>query len=314
MLRASRHLTGDGLWGVMINGTDPPQPSPEDPHGRGWQLTGLRGASRAENRCAVEANPHYRKALGPPTPTARGRRHERIERAVVREIASEIRRLALSDCRLLQIQAGYGQQTLLFSDQLVRPQRPVIYDLQDGRDPEARAGTDFATVDCDAAAFPAPDNHFDVVVWNRDLVTVKSAGQALREARRVLRPGGVMIVAVPNLAALHNRLLLLAGFQPTTLHIYHGDHVRGFASLSMTRVLERDLGFSVKRIVGVGLAPVSSAAQPRWLRALSHTVIWVMRKPGDVSRTRSRIHRRLPRPRRRRRINGGLPGGLSSGR
>jgi ubiquinone/menaquinone biosynthesis C-methylase UbiE len=243
----------------------------------GWPV----GTPRAENRCAVEANPHYQKALDPPTPTRRGRRHEGIEKAVVREIASEVRRLSLSDCRLLQIQAGYGQQTLLLRDQLVRPQRAVIYDVQDGRDPEARATTDFGAVNFDAAAFPAPDGTFDVVVWNRDLVTVKNAGQALREVRRVLRPGGVMILAVPNLAALHNRLLLLAGFQPTTLHIYNGDHVRGFASLSMTRVLERDLRFSVLRMVGVGLAPVSSATQPRWLRALGHTIIWVMRKPYE---------------------------------
>ena len=240
--------------------------------------------SRAENRRAVEASPHYDKALGPPTPTARGRRHERIERAVVLEIASEIRRLTLSGCRLLQIQAGPGQQTLLFRDQLIRPQRPVIYDLHDARDPEARTETDFAAVDCDAEAFPAPDNHFDVVVWNRDLVTLKNAGSALREARRVLRPGGVMILAVPNLAALHNRLLLLAGFQPTTLHIDNGDHVRGFAILSMTRVLERDLGFRVQRMVGIGLAPISSTAQPQLLRALSHTVIWMLREPAARTR------------------------------
>jgi len=244
---------------------------------------GPRGVARAEELLAIEASPHYKKALGPPAPTVRGQRHDRIERAVVGEIASAIRRLALSDCRLLQIQGGSGQQTLLFRDQLAQPRRPVIYDLRDARDPEPRTETDFAAVDFDAEAFPAPDNEFDLVVWNRDLVTLKNAGPALLEARRVLRPGGVMIVAVPNLAALHNRLLLLAGFQPTTLHIYRGDHVRGFASLSMTRVMERDLGFWVERMAGVGLAPISSSTQPRWLRALSHTVVWVLLKPGEVS-------------------------------
>jgi SAM-dependent methyltransferase len=238
-------------------------------------------ASRATDCDAIEANPHYEKAVEPPTPTARELRHDRIERAVVREIAGGIRSLNLTDCRLLQIQAQRGQQTLLFRDQLVRPRRPVIYDFQDMRDPEATAETDFAAVDFESEAFPASDNGFDLVIWNRDLVIVKNAGQALHEARRVLRPGGVMIVALPNLAALHNRFLLLAGFQPTTLHIYNGDHVRGFASLSMTRVLKRDLGFSVQRMVGVGLAPVSSAVQPRWLLPVSHTVIWMLRKePG----------------------------------
>jgi SAM-dependent methyltransferase len=241
-------------------------------------------ASRTKHYRAIVANPHYEKALGPSGPTAREHRHERIERAVVREIASDIRSLDLTDCRLLQIQPPSGQQTLLFRDQLVRPRRPVIYDGQDTRDPEATAETDFAAVDFEAGAFPAPDNDFDLVIWNRELVTVKNAGPALHEARRVLRPGGVMIVALPNLAALHNRLLLLAGFQPTTLHIYDGDHVRGFASLSMTKVLKRALGFSVQRMAGVGLAPVSSAVQPRWLIPLSHTVVWILRREPGAAR------------------------------
>jgi SAM-dependent methyltransferase len=227
---------------------------------------------------AIEANPHYEKALGPPKPSVREQRHERIERAVVREIARGVQELDLTGGRLLQIQPPCAQQTLLFRDQLIRPQRPVIYDVQDTRDPEVTAETDFAAVDLETDAFPAPDGDFDLVIWNRELVTVKHAGRALREARRALRPGGVMIITLPNLAALHNRLLLLAGFQPTTLHIYHGDHVRGFASRPMTRVLTRDLGFSVQRMAGVGLAPVSSAVQPRWLLPVSHTVIWTLRK------------------------------------
>lgn len=244
---------------------------------------GLEVVAGLENRRAVVANPHYEKALGPSVPTAREQRHERIERAVIREIASGIRSLNLTDYRLLQIQPPCGQQTLLFRDQLVRPQRPVIYDFTDTRDPEATAETDFAAVDFEAEAFPAPDNNFDLVIWNRELVTVKNARQALHEARRVLRPSGVMILALPNLAALHNRLLLLAGFQPTTLHIYNGNHVRGFTSLSMTRVLKHDLGFSVQRMVGVGLAPLSGAVQPRWLLPLSHTVIWMLRsEPGGM--------------------------------
>jgi SAM-dependent methyltransferase len=240
--------------------------------------------AHARDLAVIEGNPHYRNALWPPAATARQQRHDRIERAVVREIAYELGRLTGGDRRILQIHAGRGQQTLLFSDQLIRPQRPVIYDLRDARDPEAKRRTDFAAVDFEAARFPAPDGHFDLVVWNRELVTVKNAVPALREARRVLSRGGAMILAVPNLAALHNRLLLLAGFQPSTLHIGNGDHVRGFTSISMTRFLERDLGFQIERVTGVGLAPISSGVQPRFLRPLSHTIVWVLQKPDRVRR------------------------------
>jgi SAM-dependent methyltransferase len=144
--------------------------------------------------------------------------------------------------------------------------------------------TDFRPVDVEAAAFPAADGDFDLVIWNRELVTVKNLVPALREARRVLRPGGVLVIGVPNLAALHNRLLLLAGRQPTTLHIGNGDHVRGFAIRSMTEFLTRDLGLEVLRVTGVGLAPVTAAVLPAPLRGISHSVVWALRKPGDHDR------------------------------
>ncbi len=156
----------------------------------------------------------------------------------------------------------------------------MVYDRADGCDPAVRAETDFEEVDFEAATFPAPDDHFDLAVWNRELVTLKNSAPVLREVRRVIRPGGYLVLTVPNLAAVHNRLLLLAGRQPTTLHIASGDHVRGFAAPSMTRVLERDLGFRVEQLAGVGLAPVTSARLPRPLRDLGHTVIWVLRKPA----------------------------------
>ena len=95
---------------------------------------------------------------------ARVRRHERIERTVVREIAYVIRSLALCESRLLQIQAQQGLQALLFRDQLVRPERPVIYDQKDVRGPEARAETSMSEVDFEAAEFPAPNGHFHLVV------------------------------------------------------------------------------------------------------------------------------------------------------
>jgi hypothetical protein len=67
------------------------------------------------------------------------------------------------------------------------------------------------------------------------------------------------------------------------LHIAQGDHVRGFAVASMTQVLEHDLGFRVEQLIGVGMAPVSSALLPRPLRDLGHTVVWVLQALNDTS-------------------------------
>ncbi len=278
---AARHVTGpglaaeSGLWGLVVKDREALEPL-------------RRRRPPRQRRAAVirhiQANPHYR-ALGPlmSAGTARERRHVRIELAVTREIARAVRLRAPSGARILQVQADHGEETLLLRDQLDRPDRPVIYDREDARDAEARAGTQFEHVDFESAAFPASDGAFDVVVWNRNLVTLKNAVPALREARRVLRPGGFLVLAVPNLAALHNRVLLLAGRQPTTLHIDNGDHVRGFASGSMTRFLERDLEFRVMQVTGVGIAPVTGTVLPRPFRGIGHTVVWVLQKPGGTA-------------------------------
>jgi hypothetical protein len=210
----------------------------------------------------------------------RGRLHQRIERAVVREIARVIRASAPEGSRLLHVHARQGRSTLFLRDQISRSGRPLIYDEQDRRDPDVRTETDICVFDLETATFPAPDEDFELIVWNRDVVSLKNAVPALREVRRILRTGGIFIVTVPNLAALHNRLLLLAGRQPTTLHVNDGDHVRGVTARSMTRLLERDLGFRVQEVVGVGLAPITGAILPRRLRGLSHTVVWALRKPA----------------------------------
>jgi len=284
---AARHVTGsglagpDGLWGLALKGDAPgPTPRAAGPH-RERRPVRKRQAARAAGLPAIKASPQYQavKTLMSDS-TVRSRRHGHIELSVVREIAFALRGLAPAGGRLLQLQAGPGRQVLLFRDQLVRPVRPVIYDQADGRDPDVRAATDLEEVDFEAASWPAPDDHFDIVVWNRDIVTVKNLASALGEVRRVLRPGGFLVLAVPNLAAAHNRLLLLAGRQPTTLHITNGDHVRGFAAATMTRVLEHDMEFRVRQFIGVGIAPVTSALLPRPLRDLGHTVIWVLQKPG----------------------------------
>jgi SAM-dependent methyltransferase/predicted O-methyltransferase YrrM len=298
----ARHITGpgmldpDGLWGLAVKGTQAPGPASQttSPHS-GRLVARQHRTARAASMKAIEANPHYmllRTLMS--ESTVRERRHEQIELSVVREIAFIIRGLALTDGRLLQIQAWQGPEVLLFRDQLVRPARPVLYDQAERHLPDVRAAADLEEVDLDSARLPAPDNHFDLAVWNRDLVTLKNVMPALRQVRRVIRPDGFLVLALPNLAAAHNRLLLLAGRQPSTLHINNGDHLRGFAAPTMTRILRHDLEFDVLQAIGVGIAPVTSSPLPRPLRGLSHSVIWVLQNPATAhgpAPDQRRLHR-----------------------
>lgn len=279
----------DGLWGLVLRSSKASEPVSAADGRRHEPLPGLQHATaRAARLRDIEANPFYRSLRALMTrSTVRDRRHGQTELSVAREIAVLIGELEITGGRLLQIQPPEGPEILLFRDQLDQAARPVIYDQADRRDPDLRAATDLEEVDFEAVTLPASDNYFDLVVWNRELVTLKNAMPALREVRRIIRPGGFLVLAIPNLAALHNRLLLLAGRQPTTLHINNGDHVRGFAAPALSDVLEHDLKFRIEHQVGVGIAPVTSVLLPRPLRDLGHTAIWVLRKPGEQNRSRA---------------------------
>jgi hypothetical protein len=291
---AAKHVTGGGLWGVSVKSDDasgaPPRrlTSHISPNHTTAQVDGqgrARGTRRVARPVTVAARePSERlRALAPwgKGPTLRERWSTALEVAVVRQIAQVVRTLALEEVRLLEVDARHGRDTLRYRDETFRAGRPMIYAEQDLRDPEARAETDIAVVDLEKARFPAPDDFFDLVVWNRGLVRLKNPVPALQEVRRVLRPGGILVVAVPNLAALHNRLLLLAGRQPTT-HVKNGQYVRGFTCRSMRRLLQHDLGFLVQQFAGVGVAPFTGADAPSPLRGLADTIVWVLRKPGAV--------------------------------
>jgi ubiquinone/menaquinone biosynthesis C-methylase UbiE len=206
------------------------------------------------------------------------RLHRRIQARVVTEISQMIEHFAGGRGRLLDVDPGTGLQTIVFRDHLAHAETPWVYAQHDRREHDVARQTEFAAVDLEASRFPADDESFDVVVWNRELVTLKNLTGPLAEVQRILRPGGLFIIALPNLASLHNRLLVLGGLQPTTLHIANGNHVRGFAIRSMTRFLREKYGPGLLRVTGVGLPPFASGVVPPPLRDLSHTAIWALQK------------------------------------
>ena len=65
-----------------------------------------------------------------------------------------------------------------------------------------------------AASLPVADGAADVVIMSELIEHLVDPDGAVAEARRILRPGGSLLLSTPNLAAWYNRGLLAAGIQP----------------------------------------------------------------------------------------------------
>jgi SAM-dependent methyltransferase len=103
---------------------------------------------------------------------------------------------------------------------------------------------------------PFTDEYFDVVMSNQTLEHVKELFWILHNMSRTLKVGGHMIVGVPNLAAAHNRLLLLLGRQPTCLKNASA-HVRGYTKRDFLGALDKIFpgGYKLEGFAGANFYP-----------------------------------------------------------
>ncbi len=194
-----------------------------------------------------------------------------------REIGKFVRTLAPRSARLLEIGALTGWHTLFYRDQVKEPKRAVIYDWQDFRTPRVREETDFELVDLETQALPASDGSFDVVVCNQVFEHLKNIYRPITEVHRILKPGAIFVISVPNLAAMHNRVLLCLGRQPSTIAIM-ASHVRGFTLRDFGRFLTLNGHFRLRGVAGVACPPFTSRRLPGFLASLCHTPVWALEK------------------------------------
>lgn len=103
-------------------------------------------------------------------------------------------------------------------------------------------------------SIPVDDDYFDVVIANQIIEHTKEIFWIFSEISRALKKGGILIVGVPNLASLHDRILLFLGGRPTSIETL-GPHVRGFTAPSFKRFIEADGYFKVLRISGCNFYP-----------------------------------------------------------
>lgn len=101
--------------------------------------------------------------------------------------------------RVLDVAGGSADLSRLFLDKVGPTGQVVLTDINNamlrvGRDRLIDEGVATPTTQCDAEHLPFPDNYFDCVSIAFGLRNVTHKDAALREMRRVLKPGGRVIV------------------------------------------------------------------------------------------------------------------------
>jgi SAM-dependent methyltransferase len=112
------------------------------------------------------------------------------------------------------------------------------------------------SVDIERDQFPFVDNSMDIVIMNQVLEHTKEIFWIFHETSRILRDGGKLIIGVPNLASLHNRISLLFGRQPTQIKTCSA-HVRGFTKGDILHFLENCFpgGYELRAFGGSNFYP-----------------------------------------------------------
>lgn len=101
--------------------------------------------------------------------------------------------------RVLDVAGGTGDLSLAFAKRVGKSGQVWLTDINNamltrGRDRLCDKGYVLPVAQCDAEKLPFPDNYFDLVTVAFGLRNMTHKDQALAEMRRVLKPGGRLLV------------------------------------------------------------------------------------------------------------------------
>lgn len=141
------------------------------------------------------------------------------------------------DAIALDLGAGFGDDLLALKDKSKNARLIAVENFPEYVQLLEAKGIETIRIDLEKESLPLAPESVDVVICNQILEHCKDIWWVLHQISLVLKPGGHLIVGVPNLASLHNRLLLAFGEQPTAIK-NNSAHVRGYTKGDFLRFLE----------------------------------------------------------------------------
>ena len=110
-------------------------------------------------------------------------------------------------------------------------------------------------IDLETTKLPFPDDNFDLVICNQVLEHLKNYNDVLNEIVRVTYKKGYILIGIPNLAHLINRIYLAIGIQPMCIGI-DSSHVRGFTHKAFIKKLRRNQEMKLISYTGSVMYPL----------------------------------------------------------
>ncbi|HRR45914.1 MAG TPA: class I SAM-dependent methyltransferase [Candidatus Paceibacterota bacterium] len=161
-----------------------------------------------------------------------------------------------SESKFLDIGCSDGCATLNYAKK-AKIKKENIFGLDINDDYLKSAGEKFNVfkVDLEKDDLPFDNNFFDVIVIDQVMEHIKNIHHLIIEIDRILKAGGLLIISVPNLAAWHNRFLLLIGKQPLCINVF-SDHCRGFCKNALKKFINNST--NIKKTIsfkGAGFYP-----------------------------------------------------------
>ena len=209
--------------------------------------------------------------------------------------------------RFVDHRETYGPQTMQAFISMISPFQTVVdIGAGGGRDlsiaktvcPDAKttaieASTEYAknlsgivdeveVIDIERDTLPFPNESIDLFIANQVLEHTKEVFWIIHEISRSLKIGGHFIIGVPNIASLHNRMLLLFGNHPTQAKLYSA-HVRLFSkkdTLNFFKVCFPG-GYELSAFAGSQFYPlpkIASRIMTKILPNMSYSIFFIFKK------------------------------------